>query len=111
MMQDRPTAIVCLSDGPACQLIEALTQIQIRVPEDIAVVGFNDYADECVPVPVPLTTVRVPLRQEGRMAAAIMLDLMEKRAAAPARITVPCELVVRESCGVRAGARGQAAGG
>jgi GntR family transcriptional regulator of arabinose operon len=110
MMKDPPTAVFALSDDPAYRLIDALRRHSIRVPEDIAVVGFDDYT--MIPDPtVELTTVRVPLREEGRIAASVLVNLLDKEDEGPRSLRVPVELVVRRSCGagLPAGQRSAAA--
>ena len=66
-----------------------------RVPADLSVVGFDDLAIASFFTP-PLTTVRQPMRQMGRLAAETLLSLLANRAAG-ATVRVPAELVVRES--------------
>lgn len=100
IMKNRPTAIFAICDDAAYELIDAFSLFNIRVPEDIAVVGFDDFAirpDRSV----NLTTMRVPLWEEGRITASIIVDLLEGREIAPSHIRVPCELVVRDTCGIK----------
>ena len=108
MMSDRPTAVFVVCDDMAYRFIESLIAQGVRVPEDMAVVGFDDY-----PVhtsrSIGLTTMRVPLWEEGVLTASVVVDLLEGRPLNPAHLKVPCELVVRESCGARIGTRDRTA--
>ena len=93
-----PSAAVCVSDDVAFHLIAALREAGLAVPDDIAVVGFDDYS----PLGQPcsgLTTVRVGHWEKGRIAAALMVDLLGGASPEPREYVLPVELVVRESCG------------
>jgi DNA-binding LacI/PurR family transcriptional regulator len=94
----RPTAIIALSDVIAFGLIEAAREAGLRIPEDVAVVGFDDVEASQMVNP-PLTTVRQPIREKGRRAAELFVQML--RADSPPavqHIQLPVELVVRESC-------------
>jgi LacI family transcriptional regulator len=77
--------------------LRALHEHGVRVPEDMAVVGFDDIEISAFLNP-PLTTVRAHTEQMGRMAVQLLLERMEGREAA-VHITVNTTLIVRESCG------------
>jgi LacI family transcriptional regulator len=92
-----PRAILCANDQTALGVIHALAQRGIKVPQDVAVTGFDD-------VPVarhlhpPLTTVRQPMQELGATA----FDVLFARISAgggTADTVLPVELIVRESCG------------
>ena len=70
-----PTVIVCANDRMAVAAIEAVHDAGLRVPDDIAVTGF-DNSPECQKSKVPLTTVDQPLWAMGEQAATMLLDLM-----------------------------------
>jgi DNA-binding LacI/PurR family transcriptional regulator/anti-anti-sigma regulatory factor len=94
------TALVAGTDLNAIGVIEGLRSRGVRVPEDVAITGFDDInaAQHTSP---PLTTVRQRFDALGRQAAALVLDQLEGREA-PAPITyVATELIVRRSSGVR----------
>lgn len=100
---DRPTAIFCSNDLMAFGCLRALREAGIRVPDDMSVVGFDDLpgADRTTPA---LTTVRQPLREMGRSAFELLLDQMARSrkggsTSQPKVITLPTELVVRQSTG------------
>jgi LacI family transcriptional regulator len=70
---DRPTAVFCANDLVAFGLLQEMTQIGIRVPEDIAIVGYDDI-DFAAAAAVPLSSVRQPRQQIGRTAAQLLLE-------------------------------------
>ncbi len=97
----RPTALLCFSDVLANGVVQAAEELDLRVPEDVSVVGFDDSALASRMRPT-LTTVRQPIAQKGHAAsAALLASLGRGRDAAqptPARhIVLPTELVVRQS--------------
>ncbi|HEY7146571.1 MAG TPA: LacI family DNA-binding transcriptional regulator [Streptosporangiaceae bacterium] len=96
--RDLPDAVVCGNDQMAIGVIRELAAGGMRVPEDMAVVGFDDIYPGAVLDP-PLTTVRQPMRQLGERACSLLLDRLNKPGL-PHRVELlPTELVVRASCG------------
>jgi len=93
-----PTAIACATDHLAARFAEAIQARGLRVPEDMALTGFDD-TPSAAHVAGGLTTVRQPLRQMGRTAAESVLALVEGKPADSCRLTVATELVVRASTG------------
>lgn len=94
----RPTAIFT-NDDLAIGALQALHEARLRVPEDVAVVGFDDidYAAHTMP---PLTTVAVPKEQMGRLAVRRAIEQMEQGDRhLHSTITVAYTLVIRASCG------------
>ena len=94
----RPDAVVCANDQTAIGVLQALARGGVRVPEDMAVVGFDDIYPGSLFHP-SLTTVHQPMRLLGERACARLLD----RIAHPGRRQkvelLPTELVLRASCG------------
>jgi diguanylate cyclase (GGDEF)-like protein len=91
-------ALVCVNDETALGAIEALTARGLRVPRDLAIVGFDDI-DLVRHAPVPLTTVRQPLAEQVHRATELLAGAL---GGAPLEADVsvfPTELVVRRSCG------------
>jgi LacI family transcriptional regulator len=92
------SAIFAFNDLSAIGAIHALQQASLRVPKDVSIVGFDDilFASTCYP---PLTTVRQPLREMGRMAADTLLGLIrgENGLLPGSVITVHPELIIRKS--------------
>src|SRR5690606_41452613 len=72
----RPTAVQAFNDHVALGLIRRLTELGVRVPDDLAVVGFDDIpaASLCTPA---LTTVAQPAQACGEAAARILLNMIE----------------------------------
>lgn len=93
-----PDALVCGNDEMAVSVIGALKNRGIRVPEDIAVTGWDDIPVAQLVSP-PLTTVRQPTRELGRSAARMLLERINGEAETPDELILPAELVQRESCG------------
>jgi LacI family transcriptional regulator len=93
-----PTAIFAANDFMAVGAIKALTKAGLRVPEDVAVVGFDDGALATVVHP-PLTTVRVPRVEMGRASARKLLRLLRGEEMTPVVEVLPTTLTVRASCG------------
>ncbi len=94
-LKQRPTAVFCYNDMTAIGALRALHKAGVRVPAEMSVAGFDDLAIASFLQP-PLTTVRQPKAEMGRQAAAILFELLEGKQL-EARITVPGELIVRES--------------
>lgn len=88
-------AIFVASDLMALGVLEALRQSGRRVPDDVAVVGFDDSELARSSVP-PLTTVRQPIEDLGRQMAALLLGQLDEDAG-PEGLVLQTELVVRES--------------
>jgi LacI family transcriptional regulator len=94
-LADPPTGIFAANDSLAFRAIEVLRTDGRRIPEDVAIVGFDDIplAQEMLP---PLTTVRIPLAEIGRRAAARVLQLIESGQSGSAEAElVPAELIRR----------------
>jgi DNA-binding LacI/PurR family transcriptional regulator/anti-anti-sigma regulatory factor len=90
-------AVVAVDDVTAIGAMEALQARGIRVPGDVAVVGFDD-AEEAERVIPTLTTVRQPIYQQGRQAVEMLLALLAGEQVSEG-VKLPTELVVRRSCG------------
>ncbi len=90
-------AIVSVGDDMACGAVETLQARGILVPEDVAVIGFNDDEEGRAILPA-LTTVRQPVEMMAQAAVAALMDLLANRPTAEL-VTLPLELMVRRSCG------------
>jgi len=90
-------AIVCANDDSARGVLQVLQERGIRVPEQIAVVGFDD-AEIALTLSPPLTTVRQPVGEIARVAVRSLLAAIGGHSAAPVP-AVATELTVRRSCG------------
>jgi LacI family transcriptional regulator len=97
-----PDAIVCANDQMAIGVLRTLSERGVRVPEDVAVVGFDDIfsASLCDP---PLTTVHQPMRGIGEQACERLIQRIDNPELRPRVDVLPTELVLRSSCGCPAG--------
>lgn len=98
-----PTAIVCVNDWVAIELIREAGLKGIKVPEELAIVGFDD-VELAANVEVPLTTVRQSFSEMGEHAARLLIKAIRAKASGTDRIpqekvVIPTELVLRKSCG------------
>lgn len=92
------TAIFAANDAVAVGALRAIREAGLKVPDDIALVGFDDgsLAPHADP---PLTSVKVFRRRMGKVAARRLLKLVGKPNLPPAQIKLPTKLTIRESCG------------
>jgi LacI family transcriptional regulator len=99
MGRDRlPDAVVCANDQMAIGVLQALGGAGLRVPDDMAVVGFDDIFPGSLCDP-PLTTVHQPMRLLGERACTRLLERITKPNLRPKVDLLPTELVLRSSCG------------
>ncbi|MBO0775683.1 MAG: substrate-binding domain-containing protein, partial [Actinobacteria bacterium] len=95
-LPDPPTAIFAGSDQQALGVYEAARQRGLRIPQDLSIIGFDDLPAARWVSP-PLTTVRQPLAEMGRVAAEMLGDLIEGIPLRSQRVELSTELIVRES--------------
>lgn len=100
LLPHEPDAVFVASDSMALGALRALREAGKRVPEEVAVVGFDDMPQAATADP-PLTTIRQPIQQTGVLAVEILIDILENSAEPARRIVLPTELVIRASCGSR----------
>ncbi|MCH1867743.1 LacI family DNA-binding transcriptional regulator [Nocardioides sp. CFH 31398] len=94
---ERPDAIFAGNDLVALGVLQALTRARVAVPDDIAIIGFDDI-DFAASAAIPLTSVRQPAAEMGRTAATRLLEIIEDPSTSSVVHTVlEPELVVRES--------------
>jgi LacI family transcriptional regulator len=94
----RPDAVVCANDQTAIGVLQALARGGVRVPGQMAVVGFDDIYPGSLFNP-SLTTVHQPMRLLGERACARLLDRIARPSLRPKVELLPTELVLRSSCG------------
>jgi LacI family transcriptional regulator len=97
--KDRPTAVFTVNNLVALGAIEAVRAKGLEVPDDIALVCFDDieYASRMYPF---LTVMAQPAETLGTLGTQLLLDRVEGRAPDGGRVVVlPAEFVVRKSCG------------
>jgi LacI family transcriptional regulator len=100
---DRPTAVFCINDAMALSVLDYAAHLGLGVPEDVAVVGFDDVpaAERSQPA---LTTIRVPNELLGELAMRYLIDLVHDTPSietpyvrGPHSIRVPTELIIRNT--------------
>ena len=89
-------AVFCFSDLVAIGVMMECLKQGIRIPDDIALVGYADLEHSCL-LRVPLTTVRQPREQMGQCAAEMLIEQMDGKTPEVAQVKLPVELIVRES--------------
>jgi len=92
------TAVMATNDDAAFGVLMALRDAGRRVPEDIALIGFDDRVDAAGSVP-PLTTVHYPKYEAGYQAVELLLDRIAGQTTEAKNVILPTHLVVRRSCG------------
>jgi len=97
-LQDPPTALFCSNDALAIRTMGMLGGMGKRIPDDVAVVGFDD-REEAGQQEVPLTTVRQPAVELGYAAVDLLVDLVTGKQRGIRDIILEPELIVRRSCG------------
>jgi DNA-binding LacI/PurR family transcriptional regulator len=95
-----PSAIFAVDDLMAIGAYKAIKEKKLRIPEDIALVGFNDDPLASVVEPA-LTTVRIPIYEMGLAAATMIIGLLQEQEVFPAQRILSSELIIRDSCGAR----------
>jgi LacI family transcriptional regulator len=96
--RELPDAIVCGNDQMAIGAIRELVAAGVRVPEDVAVVGFDDIFPGALLSPA-LTTVHQPIRLLGERACSRLLERIEDPSLPAQLEMLPTKLIVRASCG------------
>jgi len=93
----RPTAVLAASDTLAVGALAAARDMGVQVPKDISIAGFDDIdvAGYCNP---PLTTIRVPADEIGRLAFKILLDMINGRGSQVQQYCLDTSLIIRGSC-------------
>jgi LacI family transcriptional regulator len=104
LLQHKPEAVFVASDIMSIGAIRAIQERGLNVPEDCAVVGFDDIPIATVS-DVQLTTVRQPIIQLGVNAVELLIDLIENGVNPPRHVILSSQLVVRSTCGNNNGLR------
>lgn len=98
LLPAKPTAIFVASDTMAEGALRALRDAGLRVPQDVAVVGYDDMPHASRTTP-PLTTIRQPTGRMGALAVHNLIDIIHNPGEHKRHIILPVELVIRETCG------------
>ncbi|MGC8628168.1 MAG: LacI family DNA-binding transcriptional regulator [Acidimicrobiales bacterium] len=96
-MKRHPRALFINNNLLTLGTLLALKDLGLRCPRDVAIVAFDDHAWAPVSDP-PITVVDQPVHRLGQMAAKALSDLMEGRDVDDNNLTLPCSLILRESC-------------
>lgn len=96
--QCRPDAIVGSNDHTAALLCQSLAKLEIKVPQEVRIVGFDDVAFATLVSP-PLTTMHQPCQEIARVAFQAMCERLEDPTIPARQISLGARLVVRDSCG------------
>ncbi len=95
-LPEPPTAIFASNDVMAMGVMDAIHSHGLRIPDDISVVGFDNIPQSAMVHP-SLTTIQQPLEKMGRVAAQILLGILENPGKDSGRIELPTELIIRDS--------------
>ncbi|MGD0273019.1 MAG: LacI family DNA-binding transcriptional regulator [Gaiellaceae bacterium] len=101
-LPEPPDAVFAASDMSALGAMRAIRELGQRVPDDVAIVGYDDILFASLSIPT-LTTVRQDKDELGESACGALIELVEGRASSLPQLILPVELIVRESCGGVAG--------
>jgi LacI family transcriptional regulator len=77
--------------------MDAIRECGFDIPNDISIIGFDDIPQADLVYP-KLTTVRQPLAQMGQVAVKLLMEQIENPNHPPQRVTLPTQLVIRDSC-------------
>jgi DNA-binding LacI/PurR family transcriptional regulator len=98
VLVEHPTAVIAISDKTALGAIEAIKEVGLRIPDDIAIASIDNIAESAYARP-PLTTVHIPKYEMGVLALQKLDNLINSKESVPVKTIVYSELIVRESCG------------
>jgi LacI family transcriptional regulator len=90
-------AFFCGNDQIARGVADTLRERGVRVPEDIAIVGYDNWDIMALGARPPLTTIDMDLGEIGRIAALRLLTAIDDGTPEAGVVTVPCRLILRES--------------
>jgi LacI family transcriptional regulator len=96
-LPDPPTAIFAANDVSAFGVMDAVRDAGLRIPDHVSVLGFDDIPGAASTNP-PLTTMRQPLREMGRLATRMLFDFIADPDRGVARVELPTELQIRATC-------------
>lgn len=94
----KPDGIFCGNDQIARGVIDALRENGIDVPQQVSVVGFDNWEIVSTATRPPLTTVEMNLKDLGREAGRLVMEMSNGKPVEPGLRRLPCDLVIRDSC-------------
>jgi DNA-binding LacI/PurR family transcriptional regulator len=98
LLKKQPSAVFCGTDVTAIGALRAIHDAGLKAPDDISVIGYDDseYATFAYP---PLTTVRIPAYEMGRLAAKVLMEIIQDKTERPQRYVLDTDLIIRDSSG------------
>lgn len=101
-LKPRPTAVFIASDAIALGAIQAVRESKLSIPQDLAMVGFDDLPLSAYISPA-LTTIRVPAQEIGYTAGMLLVERLAGTGTTQQETLLPSSLIIRDSCGAKAG--------
>ncbi len=95
-LPDRPTAIFALNDNMAAGALQAARELDLAVPRDLSIIGFDALEPSRISLP-RLTTIRQPLEEMGRLAVQLLTNVLDGQRTDAMRVELATELLVGES--------------
>jgi LacI family transcriptional regulator len=96
-MSERPTAIFAANDLSAIRTMEVASELGLRVPDDVSVIGFDNVPESALAVPA-LTTINQPLRAMGATALNLLVRILQGQDLDATHVQLPTSMVERASC-------------
>jgi DNA-binding LacI/PurR family transcriptional regulator len=93
---ERPTAVVCVNDYEAVRVTERLAYLNLKVPDDVSIIGCDNIVDE-LPGGIGLTTIAQPFEGIGEEAAQLLIKRSKSPNSLPITVELPSQLVIRQS--------------
>jgi LacI family transcriptional regulator len=98
LLPHQPDAVFVCSDSMALGALMAIREAGLSVPEDIAVIGYDDLPPAVQSTP-PLSTIRQPVFETGQLAVNTLVDVLDKKPKSATSHILSNQLVIRHSCG------------
>lgn len=98
LIEHKPEAVFVANDTMALGALRLMREKRIRVPEDVAIIGYDDIPN-AISSPVPLSTVRQPTQEMGSAAVRSLLQIIANPDGEFDNIILPTKLIIRKSCG------------
>ncbi|MFN2188850.1 MAG: LacI family DNA-binding transcriptional regulator [Candidatus Promineifilaceae bacterium] len=100
LLRSEPDGVFIASDTMALGALRALDEAGLKVPDDVAIVAYDDLPASQRTRP-PLTVIRQPIRRTGMAAVDSLVDLLENGESPPRKVILDSQLIVRDSCGAK----------
>ena len=98
LLEARPDGVFVASDSMAMGAMRACQENGVRIPQEVAVIGFDDIASSCRMTPT-LSTVRQPIQEMGVKAAEMIIEMIQHPDGEPKKVILETGLILRESTG------------